>query len=324
MKSALMAATSISRSTWTDDTGTPASPAEDGTVVGNTELAGDIYDPIDALFTSAFTFGDLVHAEGDGLHTFDGAGSAGGEQGIRVRNTGGNADDVGTLHIGNDTDTDSGRIDAYSSGFTETGSKKQDGISLRALRSGGLSLAAEHASGDLRGYARGTSKLFVFNGDSLELQGGLAGTQPLSGIVLRSTTSQATTGTSKETLETLTLLAGAMAVNGQAVPVEAVFSCAANANSKQAGIDFGGTEIAASQLTAVNDKAIVILSKVIRTGATSQRAYGNIGGIDTADESDYSEPAETLSGAIDIDFWATTPSSSGDCTFQFATVEFLP
>ena len=78
------------------------------------------------------------------------------------------------------------------------------------------------------------------------------------------------------------------------------------------------------ELTAVNDKAIVILSKVIRTGATSQRAYGNIGGIDTADESDYSEPAETLSGAIDIDFWATTPSSSGDCTFQFATVEFLP
>ena len=164
--------TLISRSTWTDDTGTPAAPAGDGTPIDNAELQ-KIYANVDAMIAAAISFGATVSAEGLGTHLFS-AGDAGSNV-IRVRNTSAGATNLGGVEIGNDADADLGRLWALASSYTATGALKQNGVALRAMGAGGLSLAAEHASGDLRGYARGTSKLWTFDGETLEFAGGNRG-----------------------------------------------------------------------------------------------------------------------------------------------------
>lgn len=44
-----MSYTAITRATWTDDSGTPAAPAGDGTIINNARLQADVYDKIDGL-----------------------------------------------------------------------------------------------------------------------------------------------------------------------------------------------------------------------------------------------------------------------------------
>jgi hypothetical protein len=172
-------ASTVTGFTWSDDTGTPAAPAGDGTTINNAELQ-KIFAEVDALFSGAgafatLTMGGLIQVDGAGVSVFDGTGSAGGLQGIRVRNTGSNTDDAGYLAIGNDTAADSGVIEAYSSLFTETGAKKQDGLAIRASGDGGIAIAAEHASGLIELYAGGTTKSLTFNGDEIFMAGGERG-----------------------------------------------------------------------------------------------------------------------------------------------------
>lgn len=64
-----MAASTITRDTWTNDTGTAASPNADGTVLNNTVLQNNIYARIDEMFSGAgsyttLRFGGLVSVEG--------------------------------------------------------------------------------------------------------------------------------------------------------------------------------------------------------------------------------------------------------------------
>lgn len=61
-------ASTITRTTWTNDTGTASAPNADGTVINNAALQA-IYDAIDQLFAGAgsyatFTFGGQVKADG--------------------------------------------------------------------------------------------------------------------------------------------------------------------------------------------------------------------------------------------------------------------
>jgi hypothetical protein len=57
-----MAATVISRATWTDDDGSGTT----GTIIGNARLQADVYDKVDALFSGAstFEFGGAVTIDG--------------------------------------------------------------------------------------------------------------------------------------------------------------------------------------------------------------------------------------------------------------------
>ena len=117
-----MAATTISRTARTD--------GSSGTILDNAEKT-TLYNEIDALFTSAFTFGDLVHSEGAGVNIF----SAGtnGSHGIRITNTTAGTAARGELLLGNDADADIGRLQALSSSFTEAGALKQNGVAVRAV-----------------------------------------------------------------------------------------------------------------------------------------------------------------------------------------------
>lgn len=72
-----MAATTISRATWTDGIS--------GTVIANARLQADIYDKIDALIAANINFGGTISSEAFGTHNYSAGGS--GSNLILIRNS---------------------------------------------------------------------------------------------------------------------------------------------------------------------------------------------------------------------------------------------
>jgi hypothetical protein len=140
----------ITRTTWTDDTGTPASPAGDGTIINNAQLQL-IYDRIDSLFTGELIAGRLSaesHSSGIAIKA-DVANSGGGVIG-RIRNTQAGTAANAEVRVGNDGSEQACRIIMCSTTFTTAGFVVQDGATIICARVGGLNLAASHASGLVR------------------------------------------------------------------------------------------------------------------------------------------------------------------------------
>jgi len=149
-----VAATTISRATIPDGV----------TVASSAQVGTDIYDPIDSLLSSAITVGDLVHAEGFGEYTWSGGGTGG--QIFILRNTTAGATNHAQFQLGNDAQDDVATFVATTTSFTTSNQHFQNGASLSGRTAGGLSIAAEHASGDLRLYGNG-----VTAGPALTIQG---------------------------------------------------------------------------------------------------------------------------------------------------------
>lgn len=148
------------------------------------------------------------------------------------------------------------------------------------------------------------------------------------GVANVNTTSQATTGTVKETLASYTLLANSLSGNGKAVRITVWFVTAANSNSKTFTIDFGGTSVATRTTTAGADAHVALLEAiVVRTGANAQtyvsrdavrtQTVGFASGLGSG------TLAITDTAAITIAATATTPTAAGDVTFKGLVVEFL-
>jgi hypothetical protein len=158
-----MAASTITRTTWTNDTGTVSSPNNDGTIINNARLQ-DIYAAIDQLFSGAgsyttLTFGGLVAAEGFGTHNFSGGGT--GAHTLKIRNTTAGTGNYGKLSVGSNTD-DLAQVLALSSSFTSAGMDFQSGVSFKSIGSGGLHIGATHASGAISFYTGGTTSRGFF------------------------------------------------------------------------------------------------------------------------------------------------------------------
>lgn len=156
-----MAASTITRDSWTNDTGTAAVPNADGTLLTNTVLQNNIYARVDAMFAGAgtyttFTFGGIVSAEGFGAHTFSAGGTGGNE--IRLRNTTAGTTMYAGLGLGNDAAASVGVLTVQSSTYTTSAFNLQDGMTLGHTRAGGISIVATHASGMVRFYTGGSSE----------------------------------------------------------------------------------------------------------------------------------------------------------------------
>lgn len=156
-----MAASTISRATWVNDTGTAANPNADGTVINNTRLQDDVYAKIDQMFAGAgayatLTFGGLIAAEGFGTHTFSAGGT--GAQAISLRNTSAGTGNETAFNIGNNTSATCGQIKVFSSTFTTSGIEVADGMLVRATQAGGLNIVSSNASGPIRFCANGTTE----------------------------------------------------------------------------------------------------------------------------------------------------------------------
>jgi len=103
--------------------------------------------------SQAATFTGAVSSTSYGTHSFSAGGTWDNE--IFIRNTTAGTTARAGIRVGNDNNTGAGQFLALSSTYTTTGPELQDSVILRSLTAGGLSLAAQHASGDLRLYSRG-------------------------------------------------------------------------------------------------------------------------------------------------------------------------
>jgi hypothetical protein len=148
-----MAATTISRATWTDG----ASPT--GTLINNARLQADVYDKIDALIAGNLTFGGTVSSEAFGTHSISAGGT--GDQVFRVRNTSAGTTNRAWLAAGNDAGEDRSYLLSTSSTYTPSGSFIADGTVLVGQGAGGMSINASNASGAIRLYTGGSGNARV-------------------------------------------------------------------------------------------------------------------------------------------------------------------
>jgi hypothetical protein len=145
-----------------------------------------------------------VTANGFGAHTFSAGGA--GSNSIRVRNTTDGAANAAIVYIDADNAVGDGlSLRQFATSYTPAGADFAGGATIYQQLAGGLSIAATHASGDVRIYSRnalaatfGASQAVTFTG-SLTISTGVAGDQSL---LVRNTTSGATA------LSTLRLTAG--------------------------------------------------------------------------------------------------------------------
>ena len=118
-------------------------------------LTGTNFTGIPAASILAGTFGSgnytipgLLTVSGFGTNSFSAGGT--GANGVHIRNTTAGTANYAEIRMGNDAAT--GVLDFYatSTTYTASGSTPQDGGLIYASRAGGLSIAAAHASGDVR------------------------------------------------------------------------------------------------------------------------------------------------------------------------------
>lgn len=157
-----MAASTITRDTWTNDTGTPSVPVNDGTLLANTVLQNHIYARIDQMFAGAgayatFTVGGKLSAEGFGSHSFSAGGT--GTNRLFVRNTTAGTGNLADLVVGNNADAGLGFFQAFSSTYTTSGSAVANGVRLGTNGAGGLQIDANSGAVNVYTGTGGTGTL---------------------------------------------------------------------------------------------------------------------------------------------------------------------
>lgn len=148
--------------TLTNDTGTPASPVGDGTLLNAAERVA-LLDRIDELFNgtraATFTFGTLLQVDGFGTSLFS-AGGTGGNV-LRVRNTTAGTGNYARVEIGNDSGSGIGQLTVGTSTATFGDPSPASGLGIASTGSGGMVLLTSHASGSLRFATSATTRLTV-------------------------------------------------------------------------------------------------------------------------------------------------------------------
>lgn len=145
--------------TLTNDSGTPSSPAGDGTLLNAADRVA-VLDRIDQLFngtrSSTFTLGTLLAVDGFGVSNFSAGGT--GANVIGVRNTTSGTGNYSEVRAGNNATAALMRLKALSSAFSTAGYDFASGVTVEATGSGGLNLAASDASGPFRIYTGGSTQ----------------------------------------------------------------------------------------------------------------------------------------------------------------------
>jgi hypothetical protein len=140
------------------------------------------------------------------------------------------------------------------------------------------------------------------------------------------TTAVGNVGTGEDDLITYSLTAATLANAGDAVEVTAFGTFAGNSNAKQVKLKFGATTLLATGSSALlNGGAWQITARILRTGAATQIATagfnGNVSVVTTT--ATYTEPTETLSGAITIKCTGEA-TANNDVIQKGLMVRYLP
>jgi len=103
--------------------------------------------------TTTVNMTGLLTVSGFGTHSFSAGGT--GTNSLKVSNPTAGAGNIASIIL--DADIENGLIQTFSSTYTTSGVRIQNSVLVRALASGGLSLAADHASGAIRFYSGGST-----------------------------------------------------------------------------------------------------------------------------------------------------------------------
>jgi len=156
-----MAASTYSLTALTDDSGSAASPAGDGTILNNNWFQTVLAAAVSAMFAgtgsyATLTLGGKLTVEGFGTATFSAGGTGG--QIMSVRNTTAGTGNYSQLQLGNDASATATFFQSFSSTFTSSGRSQASGTLWECIGAGGISIAANNASGVIRFYSGGTTE----------------------------------------------------------------------------------------------------------------------------------------------------------------------
>jgi hypothetical protein len=146
----------------------------------------------------------------------------------------------------------------------------------------------------------------------------------LGGTLDVNTTTTGNVGAGEDNLITYSIPAGQMSVNGDTIDFDMAGTFAATVNAKRLRVYFGATAVFDSTSLVLNGLAWRVHGKVIRTGATTQKATieATIGGTllsaVNSTITQYTTPGETLSGAVTI---KATGSDDGGVPADNAVVQ---
>ncbi len=289
-----MAATTISRKVWSD--------GALGTLIDNAEKNDFVYDRVDSLIANDITFGGLVNAEGLGTHGLSAGGT--GVNRLRVENTTGGTGNYAAVELGNDLDTDIGRLEAYSGSWSGgTATQNANAVSVRAMGAGGLILSAEDAAGDVRLYANGTAKYATWDGDRLQLTGTDTGARTMSSVIHDSVV-YADVGNAADTnwatLYSYTIPANTFTVDGQMLRL--TVALVTDGNSKDVEIYLGGTggTLLGSLTNNTTVKDCYVVFHIIRTGSNAQRCMIEYADIPWTSAVGFTDATETDSSSMEF------------------------
>lgn len=126
-------------------------------------------------------------------------------------------------------------------------------------------------------------------------------------------------GTGEDDLQTFTVPAGTLSIDGDYIDFTMSFSVAANSTLK---VFFGATQLFTFAALAT-DAVYRVTGQVVRTGATTQRATFEMKGGSGTIVTGYQTPAETLSGTVVLK--ATGEGTSNNDIIQtLMTVKYFP
>lgn len=134
---------------------------------------------------------------------------------------------------------------------------------------------------------------------------GITDTTKVTTKVVQSTATGGNTDAGEDTIITVTIPAGTLAANGDALVAEAAGTIATSINQKRIRVKFGTTTIFDTGATGIPISAAIdwnIQIRIIRTGAATQKATVtmNTSNATLAAYCDYTTPAETLANALPL------------------------
>jgi hypothetical protein len=153
-----------------------------------------------------------------------------------------------------------------------------------------------------------------------------SGTGVFTGIIASSATTITTSGTTEETVATITIPANSMSANAKGIRVTAFFSTAATGNNKTIKIQYGATVLQSVTKNTASG-SVKLEAIVMRDGATSQKGFSRqfwtLAGTWVDDLQNFTTPGETLSGSVDLTIKLTTATAAAGASLLSYVVEFI-
>lgn len=133
-------------------------------------------------------------------------------------------------------------------------------------------------------------------------------------------------GTGTDVFYTYSIPGNTLRLDGDCITFDYEVSCAATANNKTVLVAYGATTLG-TFTAAKNGGSVRLKGRIIRTGATTQRAVIEI--IDSSNATrfvtvtEYTTPGETLSGSVAIELRGTA-TVAADLVARFGHVGYTP